>query len=68
MTWVIKLFHAQLLIKTKVETNEEVSCFKSLRCYIYHALNVKMPTVVVILTFMSRINYMLSRVEHGKVL
>ena len=27
----------QLLIKTKIRTNEEVSCFKSLRCCIYHA-------------------------------
>ena len=27
----------QLLIKTKMPTNEEVSCFKSLRCCIYHA-------------------------------
>ena len=26
----------QLLIKTKIPTNKEVSCFKSLRC-IYHA-------------------------------
>ena len=41
---VIKLFSCstqlsmkfQLLIKTKVLTNEEVPCFKSLRC-IYHA-------------------------------
>ena len=28
--------------------------------------NVKMPTIVGILTFMSRINLVLSRVEHGK--
>ena len=42
---VIKLFSCstqlstkfQLLIKTKILTNEEVSCFKSLRCCIYHA-------------------------------
>ena len=27
----------QLLIKTKIPTNEEVYCFKSLRRYIYHA-------------------------------
>ena len=27
----------QLLIKTKIPTNEEVSCFKSLRCCTYHA-------------------------------
>ena len=29
-------------------------------------INVKMPTTVGILTFMSRINFVLSRVEHGK--
>ena len=42
---VIKLFSCstqlsrkfQLLIKTKIPTNKEVSCFKSLRCRIYHA-------------------------------
>ena len=42
---VIKLFSYstqlstkfQLLIKNKIPTNEEVSCFKSLRCCIYHA-------------------------------
>ena len=50
----------QLLIKTKIQTNEEVSCFKSLRCFIYHAKNVKMPTIVGILTFMSVINFILS--------
>ena len=27
----------QLLINTKIPTNKEVSCFKSLRCCIYHA-------------------------------
>ena len=27
----------QLLIKARIQTNEEVSCFKSLRCCIYHA-------------------------------
>ena len=42
---VIKLFSCstqpspkfQLLIKTKIPTNEEVACLKSLRCCIYHA-------------------------------
>ena len=47
-------------ISTKIPTNEEVSCFKYLRCCIYHANNVKMPTIVGILTFMSRINFVLS--------
>ena len=27
----------QLLTKTKIPTNKEVSCFKPLRCCIYHA-------------------------------
>ena len=27
----------QLLINTKIPTNEELSCFKSLKCRIYHA-------------------------------
>ena len=42
---VIKLFSCltqlskkfQMLMKTKIPTNEEVSCYKSLRCCIYHA-------------------------------
>ena len=70
---VIKLFPCstqlstifQLLIKTK-NTDKEVSCFKSLRCCIYLLINVKMPTIVGILTFMSRINFLLSYVEHEK--
>ena len=47
-------------------TNKEVSCFKSLKCCIYHAYKVKMPTIVGISTFMTRIKYVLSCVEHGK--
>ena len=43
--------------KTKIPTNKEVAFFKSLRCCIYQANNVKMPTIVGILTFMSRINF-----------
>ena len=82
---VIKLFSCstqlntkfQLLIKIKIMTNKEVSCFKPLRCCIHHAnkcldvvfitlINVKMSTTVGILTFMSRINFVLSWVEHEK--
>ena len=48
----------QLLIKTKIPTNWEVSCW----CCIYMLINVKMPTIVGILTFMSRINFVLRRV------
>ena len=29
-------------------------------------INVKMPTIVGILTFISRVNFVLSRVEYGK--
>ena len=71
---VIKLFpfstqlstKFQLLINTKILSNKEVSCFNALRCCIYHAKNVKMPTIVGILTLMSRINFILSQVEHEK--
>ena len=49
----------QLLIKTKIPTNKEVSRFKSLVVFIM-LTNVKMPTIVGILTFMSRINFVLS--------
>ena len=59
---VIKLI--KLLIKNKILKSEEDSCFKSIRYGIYHVfimrINVKMPTIVGILTFMSRINFVLS--------
>ena len=45
----------QLLIKVKIPTNEECSCFKSLRCCIYHANKC-----------LSANNFMLGLVEHGK--
>ena len=38
----------------------------SLECYFLLLINVKMPTIVGILTFMSRKNFMLSWVEHEK--
>ena len=48
---------------TKIPTNELVYCFKFLRCRIYHVfimlINVKMPTIAGILTFMSRIDLVL---------
>ena len=47
-------------------TNEEYSYFKSLDVVFIMLINVKMPTFVGILTFMSRINLVLSRVEHRK--
>ena len=50
-----------LLIKAKVLTNKEVSCLKTLKCYICHA-----NKFVGILTFMSLINFILSCLEHAK--
>ena len=44
-----------MLIKTKILTNEEVSCFKSLDVVFILLKKVKMPTIVGILKFMSRI-------------
>ena len=71
---VIKLFSYsaqlrvkfQLVIKTKIPSNKEVSSFKSLRCCIYHAYKCLMPTIVGILTLMRRLNFVLSRVEYEK--
>ena len=71
---VIKLFSCstqlstkfQLLIKTKIPTNKEVSCLSLSDVVFIMLINVKMPTIVGILTFMSRINFVLSRAEHGK--
>ena len=69
---VIKLFSCstqlstkfQLLIKTKIPTNDEFFAL-SLSDVVFIMLNVKMPTIVGILTLMSRINFKLSWVEHG---
>ena len=48
----------QLLIKTYKPTNEDVVFIM--------LMNVKMPTIAGILTFTSRINFVLSSVEHEK--
>ena len=56
----------QLLIKTKIQTNEEVSCFNLSDVVFIMLINVKMPTIVGILTFLSMINFVLSYVEHEK--
>ena len=66
---VIKLFScstqlsmkSQLLIKTKILLNEDVSCSKVSDIVFIMLINVKMPTIVGILTFMSRINFVLMR-------
>ena len=41
-------------------------CFQTLRCVFIMLINVKMPTTVGILIFISMINFMLSSVEHEK--
>ena len=65
---VIKLFSYstqlsmkfQLLITTKILTNEEVFALSLSDVVFIMLINVKMPTIVGILTFMSRINLVLS--------
>ena len=52
----------QLLFLTKISTNEEVSCFKSLRCCMYHANKCWNAGILI---FTIRINFVLSWVEHG---
>ena len=50
----------QLLINTKILTNKEFLAFSLSDVVFIMLLNVKMPTIVGILTFMSRINFVLS--------
>ena len=57
----------QLLIKTKILTNEEVSLSLSYVAFIM-LINVKMPTTVGILTFMSMINFGSTGLSMEKVL
>ena len=47
----------QMLIKGEIMKNNDISSFKTLRYCIYHAN--KMKTIVGILTFMSRMNFLL---------
>ena len=50
----------KMLIKIEIAKIDGIFRFNSLEPAIYPANNVKMPTIVGILTFMSRINFMLS--------
>ena len=52
----------QLLVKAEIPTNKDISYLKILRCRIQKnmLINVKILTNVGILTFMSRINFVLS--------
>ena len=55
-----------LLIKTKIPTNEKFLALSLSDVVLIMLINVKMTTIVGILTFMNRINFVLSSVEHGK--
>ena len=57
-----------MLISMKILRNSAFSGSDKLRNLFFLLINVKMPTIVGILTFMSRKSFMLNRVEHGKVL
>ena len=48
------------LLKTKIPTNEEVFALSHSDGVFIMLINVKMPTIVGILTFMSRLNFVLS--------
>ena len=48
--------------KTKIPTNKEVFALSLSDVVFIMLINVKMPTIVVIFTFMSRINFVLSLV------
>ena len=50
----------------KIAQINEILMFQSSKSIIILLINVKTVTIVGILTFMSRMNFMLSRVEHKK--
>ena len=67
MDTFLGLCSTQLSMKFQFSTaDKRHSCFQTLRCCIYHAKNVKLPITIGILTYMSRINFILSKVEHEK--
>ena len=61
----------QLLLKGKMVKNQKKTALKFLDIVFILVINVKMqkmPSIVGILTFMSMMSFILSRVEHEKVL
>ena len=58
----------QLLIKTYMLKMKDFSCFQTPMYCIFMLINVKMPTIVDILAFMSMMNFMLSCVEPKKII
>ena len=69
---VRKLFSCstQLSMKFKLLINSctETSGLNHQHLSFILLINIKMPTIVGILTFLSRINFMLNSVEHEKVM
>ena len=58
--------HAISTAQTEIPTNRMLLAFSLSDVAFIMLINVKMPTIVGILTFMSMINFVLSRVEHRK--
>ena len=56
----------QMLIKSKIPTIKKCLALSLLDVVYIMLINVKMPTIVGILTFMSKINFVFSLVEHEK--
>ena len=55
-----------MLISKEISRNSAFSCSNKLRMLLFLLINVKMPTIVGILTFMNRKSFLLSRAEHEK--
>ena len=55
-----------MLISMKISIKSAFSGSDKLRMLFFLLINVKMPTIVGILTFKSRKNFMLNSVEHEK--
>ena len=56
----------QLLIKTKIQMTKKFLVLSLYDVVFIMLINVKMPTIVGIFTIMSSINFVFSKVEHGK--
>ena len=56
----------QLLVNVKMLKNRDFLAFKLSNVVFIMQINVKMPTIVGILTFISMIIFMLTYIEHDK--
>ena len=65
---VIKLFSCSILKahSIKISRNSAFSGLDEWGMLFFLFINVKMPTIVGVLTFMGRKNFMLNSIEHGK--